>query len=177
MSNCSACGWRRSNSYAPIRVSSRKSRMKITSMGSGASSGSIVLDVLEALIFVRRALERPTLLSRLPLHHLLDLRSQRKVLVGDALRSVGHQLHDHERVGHREIRVMPGGLRKVADRVHHHERRFPSRGAILAPNPAVLEIPVWQLGGEALLHLVFAVGLFCLLCHRSPPSTRAAQAL
>src|SRR5258708_15075743 len=172
---CKVLGWRRSCSKAPMSVSSLMSRTKMMSMGEaapvlvpdeflsartdGRTTLSVILDVLEALVIVRRTFQRATFLARLPLNHFLDFSGKREVLVGDAFGGMRDELHDHERVRDREVGMVPRRLRKLAHRVHHHKRALPAAGLELSSDPAVLVIPVRQFSCQALLHLVLAVGL------------------
>src|SRR5258708_9688059 len=102
-----------------MSVSSLMSRTKMMSMGEaapvlvpdeflpastdGRTTLSVILDVLEALVIVRRTFQRAAFLARLPLNHFLDFSRQREVLVGDALCRMGNELHDHERVRDGEV--------------------------------------------------------------------------
>src|SRR5882672_3612542 len=123
------------------------SRMKIMSMSAGRSlfdraARSVVFEILEPLVLVRRALKRPAFLAWLPLNDFFDLLRQREILVGDSLGGVGDEFDDHERVRHSEVGMVPRGLGKMADRIHDHQRSFPPAGLEFAANPAFLVIPV-----------------------------------
>ena len=58
---------------------------------------------------------------------------------------VVHQLHGHEGIRHREVRMVPGRLGQVANGVHHHQRALPAAGLVLAAYPPVFEVPLGQL--------------------------------
>jgi hypothetical protein len=69
--------------------------------------------------------------------------------------------------------MMPGGLGEMTDRVDHHQRSFPTVGAVLAANPAAFQIPVRQFLPEALFDLFIGVGAFlAAFVHGVPPLDR-----
>src|SRR5262245_52694002 len=63
----------------------------------------------------------------------------------------------------------------MADRVHDHQRSLPPFGAVLAPDPALLEVPVRQLALQPRLDLVFRIGPVLRTLHGS--DSRSGQAL
>src|SRR5215510_11070679 len=133
----------------------------------------VVLDIGEALIRLRRALERTSLLARLPVDHVLDLLRQLEVLVGDALGRMVLEADFHPRIGRRDVGVMPRGLGEMADRIDHHQRSLPAVGAVLATDPAAFQIPVRQLTLESLCDLRVRIGaILAAFGHGMPPSIR-----
>src|SRR5262249_53442299 len=99
-------------------------------------------------------------------------------------------LHPDLAPGDGQVGVMPGRLRVVTDQVDDHERRLPAGGRVLAPQPAVFEIPLRESqlgqlagdfrlgidpesrvchGGAAPNSFVLAAGL--LECHSTMPLT------
>src|SRR5208282_3998997 len=63
--------------------------------------------------------------------------------------------------------MVPGGLCEVADRVDHHQRPLPARGAKSPSDPAVFVMPVRKLAAEPRLDLVWLISaLFRILGHR-----------
>src|SRR5262249_8032457 len=89
---------------------------------------------------VRRALERAVGAGP-PQHGVLDLARHREVLVGDAAGRVILELDPELAPRHREVGVVVGRLADEADGVDHHQCRGPAVGVVLAPQPAVLEVP------------------------------------
>ena len=82
------------------------------------------------------------------MHDLLDLLRQLEVLVGDALGGVILQSHLDPGVGRGDVRMVPRRLGQMTDGVDHHQRTLPAVGAVLAADPAVLEIPMRQVALE-----------------------------
>src|SRR5215469_14990998 len=76
----------------------------------------VVFQIRETLILFRRALERTAPFARLPMHDIFDLLGELEILVGDALGRMVLQAHLDPRIGGRDIGMMPGRLRKMADR-------------------------------------------------------------
>src|SRR5262249_48956353 len=60
-------------------------------------------------------------------------------------------------------RMMPGGLRQMADGIRDHQRGAPVSGLVLADNVAVLQRPARQVALEAFRYL--AVGVGAILGH------------
>jgi hypothetical protein len=54
--------------------------------------------------------------------------------------------------------MMPGRLGEMTDRIDHHQRAFPTVGAIFAADPAILQVPMGQIALEPLLNLLIRVG-------------------
>src|SRR5262249_15382891 len=113
----------------------------------------VVLDIGEALIRLRRAFERSSLLSRLAVVHVLDILRQFEILVGDALRRMVLEANFHPCIGRRDVGVMPRALGEMADRIDHHQRSLPAVGAVLATDPAAFQVPVRQFTLESLFDL------------------------
>src|SRR5271163_706116 len=126
----------------------------------------VVLDIGEPLIAARRPFERAALLAGPPRDEVLDLARQFEVLVGDPLGAMVLQFHLDPCVGRGDIRVMPGGLSEVADRVDHHQRALPAGGAKGPSDPAVFVAPMRKLAFEPRLDLVWLIdALFGLFAH------------
>src|ERR1700761_8933884 len=69
--------------------------------------------------------------------------------------------------------MVPGGLRKVADGVDHHQRTLPARGAESASDPAVFVAPVGEIAFEPRLDLVWRIDpLFRIFAHCAPPISK-----
>src|ERR1700733_3383836 len=135
-----------------------------------AGSLVVILDIGESLIAARRPLKRAALFARAPRDEVLDLASEFEVLVGDSLRAVVLQFHLNPGVGRGNIRMMPGGLRKMADGVDHHQRALPAGGAKSPSDPAVFVPPMRKLAFETRVDLVrFIDALFGLFAHGVPP--------
>ena len=133
---------------------------------------AIVLDVSEPGVALRRALQCPT--NRPPLHDILDAGGEFEVLVGDALGGMRHQPDFDPGIGEGHVRVVPGGLGKVADRVDHHQRALPGMRPVGAPQPAALKLPVRQRGLQPLFDLGVAVdALAIMFSHLFPPCVSA----
>src|SRR3984885_1464727 len=134
----------------------------------------IVLDIGEALIARRRPFERAALLAGTPRDEIFDLARKFEVLVGNSFRAVVLQFDLDPRVGRGDIRMMPGGLREMADGVDHHQRAFPTRGAKGPPDPAVFVAPMRELALEPRLDFARLIGaLFRILAHCVPPISSA----
>src|SRR6201999_2651112 len=86
-----------------------------------------------------------------------------EILVGDAFGRVVLQAHLDPGIGGGDVGMVPGGLGEMADGVDHHQRALPAMRLVLAPDPAVLVPPMWQLAGEPRLGLVLGIGAFALL--------------
>src|SRR5262245_60503777 len=99
---------------------------------------SVVLDVGEALIGLRRAFESAALLTRLPLNDVFDLFGQCEVLVGHTFCRMVHQPHFDPGIGGRDVRMMPGRFRQMAHGIDHHECAFPTMRLVFSPDPAAL---------------------------------------
>src|SRR5258708_18128778 len=105
------------------------------------------------------------------MNNVFDLPGQLEVLVRDALGGMVMEADFHPRIRGGDIRMMPGGLREMADRVDQHERPFPAVRAILSPDPAALQVPVRQVTLESLLDLCIRVGAFLAgFGHGVPPN-------
>ena len=79
-----------------------------------------------------------------PQHHVLDLASQGEVLVGDPAGRMGLELDPQLAPGYFQVGVVPGRLAQVADSVDGHQRHRPAVGVVLAPQPAVFQVPAGQ---------------------------------
>src|SRR5579872_6560961 len=167
--------------FTPINLRKASRRSPITARQStirapAARAGSLVVvfDIGEPLVAGRGPFERSLLIGT-PGDELLDLSGELEVLVGDPLGGVGLQLDLDPRIGSGDIRMMPGGLGEMADRVDHHQRPLPARGAEAAPDPAVFVAPVRKLALEPGLDLVrFVSSFFRFLGHECPPIRQAA---
>src|ERR1700733_4682198 len=135
-----------------------------------AGSLVVILDIGESLIAARRPLKRAALFARAPRDEVLDLASEFEVLVGDPLGAVVLQFHLDPRVGRRDVGMMPGGLRQMANRVDHHQRALPAGGAKSPSDPAVFVAPMGKLVFEPRLDLVWFIdALFGLFAHCGSP--------
>src|SRR5215475_14324075 len=131
----------------------------------------VILNISKALVRLRRAFERSSFLGRLPVDDVLDLLRQLEVLVGDPSGRMVLQTHLHPCIRCGDIRMMPGGLGQVADRIDHHQSSLPTMGAILAPDPAAFQIPMRQFTLESLFDLFIRVGaIVAAFGHGVPPS-------
>src|SRR5579872_255850 len=126
------------------------------------SIGLVVFDVGEALILVRRPLER-TAFAGPPRDDLLDLPSELEILVGHAFGSMVHEAHLDPGVGRRDVGMMPRRLGKMTDRIDYHQRALPAVRLVLAPDPAVLVPPERQLLLQPRLDLVLGESALALL--------------
>src|SRR3984885_6277212 len=136
----------------------------------------IVLDIGEPLIAGWRPLERAALPAGTPRDEVFNLARKFEVLVGNSFRAVVLQFDLDPRVGRGDIRMMPGRLREMADRVDHHQRALPARGAKSPSDPAIFVAPVGEIAFEPRLDLVrFIDALFGLFAHCVPPVRRASS--
>src|SRR6266478_3963774 len=93
---------------------------------------------------VRRALHRRAL-GGPPEGVRLDLLRERHVPLGDAARCVRLQLDPELPPGDLEVGMVVGRLAEEADGVDQHQRGRPAVRAVLAAQPAVLELPTGKL--------------------------------
>src|SRR3954465_2442279 len=145
--------------------------LPVTKRSRSCTPGGGLLRVLGEDELVRRALER-AVVGREPEHGVLDPARDGEVLVGDPAGGVVLELDPELAPGDREVGVVIGRLADVADGVHRHQRARPAVGVVLAPQPAVLEVPAREaVLGDLRLDLLVAVGRFLFLCRhgRSPP--------
>src|SRR5262249_6457852 len=131
----------------------------------------VVLNVSEALVRLRRAFERSSFLGRLPVDDVLDLLRQLEVLVGDPPGRMVLQTHLHPCIRCGDIRMMPGGLGQMADRIDHHQSALPTMGTILAPDPAAFQIPMRQFTLESLFDFCSRVGAIVAAFGHGVPSS------
>ena len=93
-----------------------------------------------------------------------------EILIGDAFGGMVHELDHDESIGGRDIRVVPRRLRQMADRIDHHQCSLPAAGPVLPPNPAVLVVPMGQLGLQPLVDFSLTVSpVIASVCHRASP--------
>lgn len=128
------------------------------------------------MIRLRRALQSPTCLARSPADDALNLFGEFEVLVGDALRVVGHQFDLKPCIGGRNIRMMPCGLGQMADRIERHQRALPAMGFVFASQPAVLISPVRKLSRQPRADLLLRIDFFFARHDRSPFRDRRFRA-
>ncbi len=97
---------------------------------------------------VGRSRQRSILLTRVPVDEVLDTAGEGEVPFGDTGGVVGEKTHVHAAPGEREFRMVPCGLRQVADGIGHHQRALPAFGAIAAAQLAALKRPSGEGGVE-----------------------------
>ena len=103
------------------------------------------------------------------MHNIFDLLCKLKILVRDSLRGMVLQSNLDPGIGRGDVRMMPRRLGEMTDGIDHHQRAFPTVGAIFAADPAVLQVPMWQITLESLLNLFIRVGsLFFGFGHWNP---------
>src|SRR5262249_51841034 len=136
-------GWRHRVLPAGLR-STRVLSLRFSIEDGHTGRSIVIFDIGEALILVWCTLQRPAFICRLPLDDILYLLRQLEVLIGNYLGSVILQTHFDPGVGCGDIRMMPCRFGKMTNGVDHHERAFPAVGAVLAADPTILEIPMWQ---------------------------------
>ena len=73
--------------------------------------------------------------------------------------------------------VVPGGFGQVADGVDHHEGAFPAIRAVMAADPAVLQVPVRQLGLQPSFDLGGFEGLRPFACRHGGVSSVSHRTL